>query len=167
MSCRCAATEKRHLRWADERRCGRALTVLWLLDTCVVSETFQTVPDLHVTAWLQVHGADAALPVVALGEILYGIERLGAGRPRNELQLWFDGLTAKFSQRTLLTDEPVWRAFARLKASVEAIGRPQDDMDLLIAATATVHQLVVVTRNVKHFQDSGVKVLNPWQFVKT
>ena len=136
--------------------------VLWLLDTCVVSETFRTMPDRHVTHWLQTHGADAALPVVALGEILYGIERMAFGRMRNELRLWFDGLTVKFAQRTLLTDEPVWRAFARLKASVEAIGRPQEDMDLLIAATATVHQLAVVTRNVKHFQDSGVKVLNPW-----
>ena len=74
-------------------------------------------------AWLQAHGADAALSVVALGEILYGIECLASGRARNELQLWFDGLTAKFSQRTLQTGEPVWRAFARLKASVEAIGR--------------------------------------------
>lgn len=124
-------------------------------------------PNKHVTEWLQLHGANAALPVVALGEILYGIERLVSGRTRNELLLWFDGLTAKFAQRTLATDESVWRAFARLKASVEAIGRPQDDMDLLIAATATVHQLVVVTRNVKHFEDSGVKVLNPWQFGKT
>ena len=141
-------------------------TVLWLLDTCVVSETFRKTPDRHVIAWLQVHGNAAALPVVALGEILYGIERMASGRMRNELQLWFDGLAAKFAERTLATDEPVWRAFARLKASVEAIGRPQEDMDLLIAATATVHRLAVVTRNVKHFQDSGVKTLNPWQFVK-
>lgn len=136
--------------------------MLWLLDTCVVSETFRKTPDRAVTAWLQAHGGKAALPVVAVGEILYGIERMAAGRMRNELQLWFDGLTATFVQRTLPTDEPVWRAYARLKASVEAIGRPQDDMDLLIAATATVHRLAVVTRNVKHFQDSGVKTVNPW-----
>lgn len=132
-----------------------------------MSETFGTTPDRHGTAWLQLHGADAALPLVALGENLYGIERMASGRTRNEFQLWFDGLTANFAQRTLLTDEPVWRAFARLKASVEAIGRPLEDMDLLIAVTAAVHQLAVVTRNVKRFQDSGVKVLNPWQFVKT
>ena len=136
--------------------------MLWLLDTCVVSETFRTTPDRQVTDWLQTHGSNAALPVVALGEILYGIERMDFDRMRNELQLWFDGFTVKFAQRTLQTDEPVWRVFARLKASVEAIGRPQEDMDLLIAATATVHQLTVVTRNVKHFQDSGVKLINPW-----
>jgi predicted nucleic acid-binding protein len=49
-----------------------------------------------------------------------------------------------------------------LKASVESIGRPQEDFDLLIAATAAVHRLCVVTRNTKHFDDSGVKTFNPW-----
>ena len=45
---------------------------------------------------------------------------------------------------------------------VEAIGRPQEDLDLLIAATAAVHRLTLVTRHPKRFEASGVKTLNPW-----
>ena len=134
----------------------------WLLDTCVVSEVIRKSPDVAVTQWLSAHADNAAMPVVAVGELQFGIERLGAGRQRNTLQLWFDGLCLQFSGRILPTDEAVWRAFARLKASLAAVGRPQDDFDLLIAATATVNQLTLVTRNTRHFEDSGVKMFNPW-----
>lgn len=134
----------------------------WLLDTCVVSELTRKAPSAAVVQWLKQHGTQAMLTVVTVGEIQYGIERLPASRARNALQLWFDGLCAQYVERTLPTDEAVWRTYARLKASVESIGKPQEDLDLLIAATATVHRLTVVTRNTKHFDDSGVKTFNPW-----
>lgn len=134
----------------------------WLLDTCVVSELTRKAPDASVLRWIKRNADDAALPVVTLGEIQYGIERLNPGRQRNTLQLWFDGLCSQYSGRTLPTDEAVWRTWGRLKASVESIGRAQEDLDMLIAATATVHRLTVVTRNVRHFEDSGVRTFNPW-----
>lgn len=134
----------------------------WLLDTCVVSELTRKAPDALVVRWLTDHAAQAAIPVVTLGEIQYGIERLDVGRLRNSLQLWFDGLNVQFASRILPTDEAVWRTFGRLKASVEAIGRPQEDLDLLIAAVATVNRLTLVTRNTKHFSDTGIHTLNPW-----
>ena len=134
----------------------------WLLDTCVVSELTRKAPDVSVLRWIKRNADDAALPVVTLGEIQYGIERMEQGRQRNTLQLWFDGLCARYVDRTLPTDEAVWRTWGRLKASVESVGRAQEDLDLLIAATATVHRLTVVTRNVRHFEDSGVKTVNPW-----
>lgn len=136
--------------------------MLWLLDTCVVSELTRKVPDAQVLQWLTDHADEAAIPVVTLGEIQYGIERLAQGRLRNSLQLWFDGLNGQFASRILPTDEPVWRTFGRLKASVEAIGKPQEDMDLLIAAVATVNRLTLVTRNTKHFLDTGIPTVNPW-----
>lgn len=138
------------------------MRLLWLLDTCVVSELTRKSPDPHVVNWLAKNADAAQLAVVTLGEIQYGLERLVAGRARNTLQLWFDGLTTQFKPRTLATDDAVWRTWARLKASVEAIGHPQEDLDLLIAATATVHRLTVVTRNTRHFEDTGVNTLNPW-----
>lgn len=134
----------------------------WLLDTCVVSELTRKAPEHRVMDWLTTNGAQACLSVVTLGEIQYGIERLAPGRTRNSLQLWFDGLSTQFSERILATDEAVWRTFGRLKASVEAIGRPQEDLDLLIAAVATVHRLCLVTRNTKHFLDTGIPTVNPW-----
>jgi predicted nucleic acid-binding protein len=137
--------------------------VRWLLDTCVVSELTRKKPDGGVLQWLGEHAADACLSAVSVGEIQYGIERMAPGRGRNTLQLWFDGLCTQYAARLLQTDEAVWRAFGRLKASVEAIGRPQQDLDLLIAATTAVHRLTLVTRNTRHFVDSGVRTLNPWQ----
>lgn len=134
----------------------------WLLDTCVVSELTRKTPSVSVVDWLKQNGAQAVLTAVTIGEIQYGIERLPASRGRNALQLWFDGLCSQYTERTLPTDDAVWRTYGRLKASVEAIGRPQEDLDLLIAATAAVHRLTVVTRNTKHFDDSGVKTFNPW-----
>ena len=134
----------------------------WLLDTCVVSELTRKVPDERVLRWLTAQAGDAALSAVSIGEIQYGIERMAVSRARNTLQLWFEGLCTQYTQRILPTDEWVWRTYGRLRASVEAIGRPQEDLDLLIAATAAAHQLTVVTRNTRHFDDTGIKTLNPW-----
>jgi predicted nucleic acid-binding protein len=134
----------------------------WLLDTCVLSELTRKAPDETVVRWLSRHAGEAAMTMVSIGELQYGIERLPPGRQRNALQLWFDGLSAQYAERILASDEAVWRTFGRLKASVETIGRPQEDLDLLIAATAAVHQLTLVTRNIRHFEDSGVRTLNPW-----
>ena len=120
------------------------------------------IPDAQVVQWLTDNAELAALSAVTLGEIQYGIERMPVGRNRNTLQLWFDGLCAQYGARTVPTDEAAWKTYGRLKASVEAIGRPQEDLDLLIAACATVRNLTVVTRNTKNFEDSGVKTLNPW-----
>ncbi len=134
----------------------------WLLDTCVVSEMVRVSPHPGVADWLSRHAAQSALTIVSIGELQYGIERMAPGRRRNTLQLWFDGLCAQYEERTLAADPLVWRTFARLKASLDMIGRPQSDFDMLIAATATVHKLTLVTRNVRHFQDSGVPIVDPW-----
>lgn len=138
------------------------MTIQWLLDTCVVSELTRKTPEPQVLQWLQLNADRAAIPVVCIGEIQYGIERMAAGRSRNTLQLWFDGLQADYADRIVACDAAVWLAFGRLKASVESIGRPQEDFDLLIAATAAVHRVTLVTRNTRHFEDAGIATVNPW-----
>ncbi len=135
----------------------------WLLDTCVVSESFKSLPDAAVQHWLQSHMEQCQLPAVAVGEILFGIERMAPSPRRNRLQLWLDQLCRDFEGRILPTDEAIWRRWGHLRASCQAMGRPQADLDLLIAATAVVHRLPLVTRNIRHFQDTGLALVNPWE----
>ena len=138
------------------------MAVAWLLDTCVVSELSRSRPEKRVTEWLSRHAGNAALAAVTLGEVTYGVESLPAGARRNALARWCGDLRSQFSARILATDEAVWCTYGRLKASLESIGRPQDELDLLIGATATVHGLRLVTRNERHFQHMGIPLLNPW-----
>jgi predicted nucleic acid-binding protein len=135
----------------------------WLLDTCVVSELAKPAPDERLREWLASHIEGCRLAAVTLGEIAFGIESLPHGARRNGLQRWANDLQARFSARTLVTDEGIWTTFGRLKASLRSIGRPQDDLDILIAATATVHSLQLVTHNTRHFADTGVALVNPWE----
>jgi toxin FitB len=134
----------------------------WLLDTCVLCELVRGQPEPSVVNWLSKHANESSISVVSLGEIQYGIERLDIGRKRNRLQTWLDGVRTDYRARMLTTDDNVWLAWGRMKFESEHLGRPQEDLDLLIGATAKVHNLGLVTRNVRHFSDTGINVVNPW-----
>ncbi|QXL85726.1 type II toxin-antitoxin system VapC family toxin [Comamonas sp. NLF-1-9] len=136
--------------------------MVWLLDTCVVSESFKSLPEPVVRQWLDAHRGQCLIPAVSVGEILFGIERMVPSARRSRLQLWFEQLCHDFEGKILPTDEAVWRTWSRLRVSCQAIGRPQADLDLLIAATAVTHRLPLVTRNTRHFQDTGLTLVNPW-----
>jgi toxin FitB len=142
---------------------AKTVAPLWLIDTCVASEIPKLSPNPLVITWLEIHRAECALSAVSVGEIEYGLLRMPAGARRLRLLGWFDRLCQDFAPGILPCDLLVWREFARLKSETEQIGRPQEDMDLLIAATALTHGLTLVTRNTKHFADTGCKLYNPWQ----
>lgn len=135
----------------------------WLLDTCVVSELARPVPDGRVVEWLDRHHENCLLSAVTLGEVSFGVERLPHGAQRNAMERWAADLHRQFSARVLVTDEAVWLAFGRLKASLQSMGRPQEDLDILVAATAFVNGLVLATRNLRDFADTGVPLVNPWE----
>jgi predicted nucleic acid-binding protein len=94
-------------------------------------------------------------------EIQHGIHRVQPNDPKfaAALQNWFDHtLKPAFEKRIIPINSKISHTAAQLTLL------PSRDLpNLLIAATALVHDLTVVTRNVKHFQDTGVKILNPWQ----
>jgi predicted nucleic acid-binding protein len=135
--------------------------VSYLLDTNVVSETRKRRPDPNVMRWLEASGADAHfVSALTLGEITKGIvqhrrrDREGADR----LARWLTGLREIFSERVLAigdAEATCWGELAgRLTLPV---------IDGLIAATALVHGLTLVTRNAKDFARTGTRLLNPWQ----
>ncbi|MCD9007038.1 type II toxin-antitoxin system VapC family toxin [Luteimonas sp. XNQY3] len=134
---------------------------MFLLDTNVVSELRKNKPHGGVLAWLdQAPDSGLFLSAVTAGEIQAGIEitrKLDPAKAK-ELQSWLDELTQSFP--ILPADAAVFRRWALLMH-----GRADHHLeDGLIAATALVHGLTVVTRNIKDFKSFGVALLDPCRF---
>jgi toxin FitB len=139
--------------------------VNFLLDTVVVSEWVKPRPDPGVVAWLDEADEDRTfISVATLAELRYGVERLPPGRRRTRLSVWLETeLPLRFENRVLGVDQKTAEVWGRIIARGEAEGRPIGAMDALIAATAELHDLTLVTRNVKDFETVLHNVHNPWQ----
>jgi predicted nucleic acid-binding protein len=135
--------------------------VTYLLDTNVLSETRKRQPAAGVTGWIAATPADRLhVSVLTLGEIEQGIARIrgrGDRQQASALERWLQDLEAGFEDRVLPVTLPVAAAWGR-----QQYAQPLPVIDALIAATARVHDMTVVTRNVKDFELAGVQVINPF-----
>ena len=132
---------------------------MYLLDTNVVSELRRPRPHGAVLAWLQaVDDAQLFISAVTLGEIQAGIEltREQDTDKASEIEAWLDQVAAAYN--VLPLDAAAFREWARL------MHRSSDTLyeDAMIAATARVHGLTVVSRNVADFKALGMEALNPF-----
>lgn len=136
----------------------------FLLDTNVVSEWMKPYPNPGVITWLDEVDEDRTfLSVVTLTELRYGIERLPSGRRKIRLHQWAThDLPLRFEGRFLPINSTVANQCGQVLARSEIIGRRMEVLDALIAATAEIHQLTVVTRNASDFEPIIQSVLNPW-----
>ena len=136
----------------------------YLLDTSAVSELVRVRPSPKVVAWMDSRDeASLFLSVLTLGEIHKGIERLEDGRRKAALRDWVDeDLVRRFYARILPVDADTAVEWGRLQGKALARGEPLPAVDALIAATAIVHRLTVVTRNVRDVERCGADVLDPW-----
>ena len=136
----------------------------FLLDTNVISEWVKPRPDSGVIEWLAEVDEDRVfLSVVSLAELRYGIERMPPGARRNRLDSWLrEEVPARFESRILPVDASVAGEWGKVVVRSQAIGRTMGIMDGFLAATAEVHRLTMVTRNVNDFSILGQSVLNPW-----
>ena len=138
----------------------------YLLDTSVISLVGPDKPPLprEVTDWLRAHADALFVPIVAVAEIEQGIAKLrraGGTARADRLSTWLDGLTGGYDTRILTLDTASARTAGRLSDAVRATGRHPGFADVAIAAIATAHDLVVLTRNVRHFGPLGVAHVDP------
>ena len=136
----------------------------FLLDTSVISELVRKTPHLPVLKWIgEQDETSLYLSVVTIGEIEKGITRLPPSARRSQLQSWVRrDLVARFGERLLAVDLRAATRWGMLTGESEKRGQPLPVIDSLIAATASVHGLAVVTRNVEDFKRCSVECVNPW-----
>lgn len=136
----------------------------FLLDTNVISELRRPRPSDSVVRWFADQEISRVfLSAVTVGEINRGIERLSGGKTKAHLQTWLEELLLKFSGRIFPVTDQTFSLWGKMYAVAERKGRTKPILDLLLEATAVEHDLVLVSRNVKNFQESVVTVLNPWE----
>ena len=134
---------------------------MYLIDTMVLSETFKQRPEPRVVAWFKgVPSVDLFVSVLSIGEIERGIARQQwSNQPfAQRLSAWLDQVLTDYRDRILVADVAVARRWGRLCQDIGHAGT-----DLLIAATALEHGLVIVTRNRRHFEPTGLEILNPYE----
>lgn len=132
----------------------------FLLDTNIVSELRKPRPHAGLIEWFDAQSASALfLSIVTAGEIRQGIEQLRRrdGRQAGLLDRWLNGLTQFYEDRLLYVDGAVADEWGRMRAR-----RAVPVMDAFIAATAKVHGLTLVTRNVRDFAGLGVALHDPF-----
>jgi predicted nucleic acid-binding protein len=133
---------------------------MYLLDTVVLSELRKRDRDHGVVEWLRGKPADTIfLSAVTIGEVERGIARQRGKDPAfaEALSSWLDHTIRSYGERILPVDTVVARRWGHLSARIG-----NDGADLLIAATALEHDLTVITRNVRHFEPTGVAVIDPF-----
>ena len=134
--------------------------MIYLLDTCVLSEATQPHKNASVMSWLAGHELDRQyVSAVTLGELHYGVERLKESRRRQELHNWVNMVEEDYAGRIVPLDSTVAASWGRLRA----LSPNSQTVDAQLAATALAYDFTFVTRNVKHFRFGSLRVINPWE----
>jgi predicted nucleic acid-binding protein len=132
---------------------------MFLLDTNALSELEKPRPDPGLTAWFEtVDWLDLYLSVVTIAELWRGIAELPQSRKRRSLEGMFELLPDRFHNRIIPVDYGIAVEFGDIQARIG----PLPSLDTLIAATAIVRRLTLVTNNTKDMARTGAILLNPW-----
>ena len=137
---------------------------MFVIDTNVASELMRPEPAPTVAAWIAERDAEELyLTAVSEAELLFGIAIMPAGRRRDMLEAsmnrWLD---QGFGERILPFDSAAARAYAEVASDRRRAGRPIGEADCQIAAISRSRGAVLVTRNERDFEATGVDIVDPW-----
>lgn len=139
---------------------------MYLVDTNVISAGAPSrVPSGELITWMDAHSDALFLSVVTIAEIEDGIaksKREGATRKARDLMAWLDTLLHLYTARILTFDLATARIAGTLSDLARGQGQAPGFADVMIAATAQRHGLVILTRNLRHFEPLGVKMHDPF-----
>ena len=132
---------------------------MFLADTNIVSELMRPLPDVGVVQWarrVDQAGASFTISAITVDEIIFGLK----WRPNASKMVWFISFLKK--AQVLGIDTETARRAGELRADMARRGKVRQQPDMLIAATAQIHALTLVTRNVRDFDGCGIGLLNPF-----
>lgn len=127
-----------------------------LCDTNIISELARPKPNEGVWIWSQ-QQQHLHLSTISIDELYFGL----SWKPNPRIHLWLDGFLGEFCTILAVT-EKVAKYAGEIRGDLQAKGETRTQADMLIAATAAVHDLTLVTRNTKDFTACGIKTLNPF-----
>lgn len=134
-----------------------------VLDTNVVSEPLKSQPSSKVMEWLDRQAAETLfITAISRAELRFGVLKLPDGKRKNVLATRIDQVFDLFEGRILSFDSAAADRLALIAAQCEKIGKRAVAPDAYIAACAAAQGFAVATRNVSHFEHTGVRVINPW-----
>jgi predicted nucleic acid-binding protein len=136
-----------------------------ILDTNVLSALMRTAPEAAIVDWLDRQPAESIwITAITLFETRLGLALLPRGRRRQALEAAFAQLLEEdLANRVLDFDSAAATEAASLAAARQKAGRPVDMRDTQIAGIALARRATLATRNVRHFQDLNVPVIDPWR----
>ena len=134
----------------------------YLLDTDILSAIRRKQRDQNLEKWLHsINSLDVYISVVTIGEVERGITQQRRNNPEfaEDLQRWLDTILHRYQQRILPLSISIAQRWGRLSGELG-----HNSADLMIAATALEHNLIVATRNTRHFEPTQVSLINPYLY---
>ena len=135
-----------------------------VLDTNVLSEPLKAAPAPKVMEWLDHQNAETLfITAISRAELRIGVLKLSDGKRKTALAAQIERVLDLFKDRTLDFDAAAADKLAEMVVECERMGKRATAPDAYIAACAAARSFAVATRNVEHFEPTGVRVINPWE----
>jgi toxin FitB len=128
----------------------------FLCDTNIISELVRPQPNPGVLIWVK-NLSDINISVITVEEIFYGL----TSKPNIKIQSWWENFMQNHCQILPITAE-IAQLCGQLRGQQRLIGKTVTQADMMIAATAQIHQLTLVTRNMRDFDSCGIPLFNPF-----